>query len=424
MFSDYWKIVKGIFHDVIRVLTWKEIRRLMSDTFFSNSAYLMLSFLISSGAGLVFWIIAAHFYDQSEVGIATAVISLSGLVVAISRLGFEQSLIRFFPDGDRSRIFSTSTIVTTVFAFLMGIILVSTASWWSKDLVMNSEIAFLFLALVTLQSIFLMMDNAFIALRRAKLSFVDNLTMASRLVLVLPLLTLGVAGILTSYIGATLISILVCCYLLHHLGIRFRGIDMSFIKSTFSFSAGNYVYLLLTHIPNNIIPIMILSIIGAEATASYYIAASISSIASLIPRAFNTSLFVEGSHGEELKKTVTKSLVASITLLIPVVIGIYLGGSLILGLLGSGYTSDGLGILQLLLISSMVVIPYSTYSIVLNVQKKMKILILLGSVNCLSLTLLSYLLMLPYGLLGVGCAWILASVISSTFTIIVAKRYT
>jgi O-antigen/teichoic acid export membrane protein len=422
MALDYWGDVKRIFRRTIRILSWKEIKRLLNDPFYSNSAYLMLSFLVASGIGLLFWIAAASFYTQSEVGIATAIISLSGLVVIISRLGFDQALIRFIPKGDKSKIFSTTVIVTTGFALLIGAILVGTIGLWSPSLAMSGYIAILFLALAVLQSIFMMMDNTFVALRKAQLSFVDSLIMGSRLILLLPLLALGFVGILSSYILATAISILVCTYLLYRLGIRLRRIDWSFLRRSFKFSAGNYVYAILTNFPYNVIPILILSYLGAESTASYYIAASICAIASLIPRAFNTSLFVEGSHGVELKKTVIKSLTASIILLIPVIVLIYIGGSFILGLLGEGYTTEGLELLKLLLISSLVVIPYATYSIILNIHKNVRMLIILGLINCVSLSLLSYLLMHIYGLAGVGYAWILASLISSAIAIIVARR--
>ena len=56
--------------------------------------------------------------------------------------------------------------------------------------------------------------------------------------------------------------------------------------------------------PNMLIPIMVLNVLGAESTANYYITYAIVSILFMIPYAFTTSLFVEGSHGGEMKKSV------------------------------------------------------------------------------------------------------------------------
>jgi Na+-driven multidrug efflux pump len=55
----------------------------------------------------------------------------------------------------------------------------------------------------------------------------------------------------------------------------------------------------------------------------------------MIPGAFSTSLFVEGSHGEALKKNTLKSLLGTFSLLIPaVIIYIFIIG---FGILGVGY---------------------------------------------------------------------------------------
>jgi hypothetical protein len=40
-----------------------------------------------------------------------------------------------------------------------------------------------------------------------------------------------------------------------------------------------------------------------------------------IPNAISTSLFVEGSHGEALKRTVVKSLIVIFSLLVPAAAG-------------------------------------------------------------------------------------------------------
>ena len=51
--------------------------------------------------------------------------------------------------------------------------------------------------------------------------------------------------------------------------------------------------------PNLILPIMVLNVLGAEQAAYYYIAYAIAALLFMIPGAISTSLFVEGSHGEE-----------------------------------------------------------------------------------------------------------------------------
>ena len=69
--------------------------------------------------------------------------------------------------------------------------------------------------------------------------------------------------------------------------------------------------------PNLILPIMVLNVLGAEQAAYYYIAYAIAALLFIIPNAISMSLFVEGSHGEALKRTVVKSLVTIFSLLFP-----------------------------------------------------------------------------------------------------------
>ena len=66
-----------------------------------------------------------------------------------------------------------------------------------------------------------------------------------------------------------------------------------------------------------ILPIMVLNVLGAEQAAYYYIAYAIAALHFMIPNAISMLLFVEGSHGEALKRTVVKSLVTIFSLLVP-----------------------------------------------------------------------------------------------------------
>ena len=53
------------------------------------------------------------------------------------------------------------------------------------------------------------------------------------------------------------------------------------------------------------------------------------------------SLFVEGSHGEALKRTVVKSLVTIFSLLVPAACVLYLCGGWVLGVVGAASAARG-----------------------------------------------------------------------------------
>ena len=97
-------------------------------------------------------------------------------------------------------------------------------------------------------------------------------------------------------------------------------------------------------VPNTLLPIMILNMHLVEQAAYYYIVFGIVSLLFMIPESISTSLFVEGSNGQSLKKTVIQSLVIIFLLLTPIALFFYLYGSLILGFIGQDYVAGGSGV--------------------------------------------------------------------------------
>ena len=133
-------------------------------------------------------------------------------------------------------------------------------------------------------------------------------------------------------------------------------------------------------------------------------------------------MFVEGSHGEVLKKAVLKSLFAMFLLLTPLVIILYSSGEFVLGLLGKDYAAGGLNLLRLMVLSSFFVGICQIYSSIKRIQKDMRGLILLGALIFVLLLGLSYTLIPKLGLLGVGYAWMISYGVSSVVVAVFARR--
>lgn len=71
----------------------KFYKHVMSDSLYRNSIYLMLSTLIMSFFGFIFWMVASRLYDAGDIGLATGLISVMGLIVGLSVLGLNVGLI-------------------------------------------------------------------------------------------------------------------------------------------------------------------------------------------------------------------------------------------------------------------------------------------------------------------------------------------
>jgi O-antigen/teichoic acid export membrane protein len=307
---------------------------------YKNSIFLMLKEFATYGFGFLFWIIAARLYSAEGVGIATALISSNIMLATFSGMGLDSLLIRSFPDSkDKSGIFSTCIIVTTIFAFLLGVIFILGINIWSPKLNFQKfEYIFIYMLFLVANSLLTIILTTFIAMRRTEFNFLESLVVGLRVIILFPLISIGATGIFGAYGISFVLAILVALIIIHRLDLKpsFK-IDVRFLREGFYFSAGNYVSWLLITAPNLIMPIMVLNTLGARETAHYYIPFSIASLLFIIPTAISTSLFVEGSHGESLGKTASKSLIAAISILIPGVLLLDHFGRWLLGLIGNNY---------------------------------------------------------------------------------------
>ncbi|MCD6213638.1 MAG: oligosaccharide flippase family protein [Candidatus Desulfofervidus sp.] len=91
----------------------EELKEYLRDPLYKNSFFIMLTSISNAGFGFFFWMLAAKLYPKEDVGIATALISSMALLVLLSRLGLDQSLIRFFPERDKNSVFGTSAVIRT-----------------------------------------------------------------------------------------------------------------------------------------------------------------------------------------------------------------------------------------------------------------------------------------------------------------------
>lgn len=392
----------------IRDLNCKAITALARDPLYRNSFFMAFTNIFNAGCGFFFWMIAARLYSVEQVGLATALISSLGLVILFSRLGFDSSLIRFFTSEDRGKIISTSLIMTTSAGILFGVIFILLAEMVSPSIQFLKEqkyaLAFLFIGL--LNSVAVITGSAFVADRKADHYFLQNIFMALRIPALVSLAFLGVFGIFGSvglgYLIASLFGLLILHRSIAEISLI---VDWEFIRKSFRFSFWNYASSILTAAPGLIIPLMVLNMFGEAEAARYYIAFAIGNLVLYIPQSLGTSLFVEGSHGEGLKKSALRAAAASLILLVPSVSFIFLFGDRILGLLKGDYI-EAFDLLRIIALSSFPVTAYSLFIPIQNVRMEVESIVKLNAIRFVFLLGSSYILMQWFGIMGAGYAWI------------------
>jgi hypothetical protein len=155
--------------------TRAEVQYHLRDPLLKNSLFIMLTSITSAGFGFIFW-----------------------MLVLLSRFGLDFSIIRFFPGADKSRIFSTSAIITTSFAVLFGVIFIAGVDIISPELgslLKSPQNAALFLIFLAASSVTALTAISFIAIRKAAFQFLQSIIVGSRILFLIPLIALGAVGI-------------------------------------------------------------------------------------------------------------------------------------------------------------------------------------------------------------------------------------
>lgn len=398
-----------------------DVRKTLNEPLLRNSLFIMLTSVSTAFVGFLFWLVAARLYTQEDVGIATAIISAMGLLVLISRLGFDQSIIRFFPKCDKDRALGTVLLITTAFSLILGGVFVATAGYWVPDLQIVTTFAPFFLIVLAANMITVFIGTSFIAVRKGDYYFLQGLSFGSRLIFLLPLSILGTLGIFTSFGLSFIVALVISFVLLFRFGVRWKGIDLGFIRESFHFSMAGYFSLLFMTAPQLILPLIVMGILGPAETAQYYIVYAVISILFFVPSSFAHSLFVEGSHGEALKESVLRALAGTYAIVIPIVLLLLVFGNLILGLIGPAY-AEGVDLLRVMALSGIFLCVCETFLAIRKIQDDIKSLFYFSLVLSVLILGLSVVMLLRFGLIGVGYAWLVAYFLGSVYIIYTLTR--
>jgi O-antigen/teichoic acid export membrane protein len=379
----------------------------------------MANTLLTTGAGFVFWVVAARFYSDADVGLAASVISAIFLLGAFSRMGLDYALIRFLPKAERPvDLVNTGFSLSGVVALAMAAIFIAGLALWSPALMFIREHVGLSVGLalfVLFSTLMELMDSVFIANRRAEFVLWKNAILSAiRIPLPIALVSLLHGfGIVTAWGIAALVALASSfCLFLRRVQQRYRPaprLDLGTIKLVWRYSAGNYAADLLNAAPGLVLPIIVVNVVGAEPNAYFYVAWMMAGLLFAIPRAVSMSLFAEGSHFEtRLWRNVVRSLRFTFLLLVPGVVILFLAGKWGLLLFGASYAANGLKLLWVLGVSSVFLGINEAYYSILRVEGRIRELVVVLAFVAAATLAGSYFIIPGAGIIGIGYAWLAA----------------
>ncbi len=399
----------------IRPMARQLARQFKTDSLFRNAVYLMTSTAVMSVLGFGFWLFVAHFYTPSAIGAASALISVSLLIGNFSYLGIDSGLLRFLPSSkDQAAKINTALIVvgalTAIVTLVYAVLGLGTNLPFFETSLLTKSLLAILVVIAVLNSL---TDNVFIANRRAGFHTITYAVLGTtKLILPLFLVSLGSLGIFGAYVGSAGFSLLLTfAFMRKAAGYRFfTKPDWKFIKTTRNYATANYLARLASGLPSQLMPMLIVTRMGAANAAYFSMAWTMSNLLYVIPSATSNSLLAESSADESShKRHLSHSAKMLSVMLVPAVVAAVLVAPYLLQLFGPSYAAHGTLIFQIMAGSTFFVAINYIGTTMLNVARRTRAVVILQAVIATVILGLSFPLM-RYGLAGVGIAFLIGQI--------------
>jgi O-antigen/teichoic acid export membrane protein len=404
------------------LLSLDRLRAHVSIPLYRNGYALLVNSVATSGLGLVYWILAARLYPSQAVGLNAAVLSAMQFLYGIAVLSLGNVLIRYIPLAGRSTprligaIYGASIAITLVagLAFVVGV------RWWLPAfgfLAASPAAAALFVAALVLVCVFALQDSVLIGLREAVWVPVENTLFGVAKVGLLVLLARSARdyGVLASWIvPAALalppVNLLIFRWLVpRHVAATAHQTERLAVGQIARYGGGNYMGQLFSLAGTSLLPVLVASQLGAEATAYFSQPWLLATSLQLIALNLTTSLTVEATLDPgQLRAHCRRVMVQIAWLLVPLVAAVWLGAPTILRAFGPDYAAQGAVVLRWLALAAL---PHSLIALAVGLaraQNRLHVIMAAQGAQCVLTLSLSIALMPLYGITGVGMAYLIS----------------
>lgn len=394
----------------------KYYTRIQNDELYKNSVNIIGSSVINAGLGLIFWTLAARLYPPSDIGVTTSMMGVVGFILSLSLLGLTEALVRFLPsENDKRAAINTATyicILTGIIITLASIFILPQYQPHLSDLLNNTNGRIYYASYAVFLIISTIQDAIFVTTRRTGIILIKTLLNNLAKILIISFIPIKTTeGLFLAISAAQFLAMALGMIILHRVDMGFSIKIFHDIKSWFSFSFANYATGLVSNGVLMILPLMILSSLGPEMSAYYYVAYTISTGLRFIPQGISRSLFAEGSNNfHTLKEQVKKTVKFMAITMLPLCVILLISAEPILNIFGRQYAANGTQSLQILIIVSLLSSINYIGDVILNTTKRIKLFMITNLINALS-TLVFVLPLLRFGLTGVSVGWLLSEIL-------------
>ena len=390
---------------------------------YRNGYALVANTVVTSGLGALYWVVAARSFSAEAVGINAAALSAMVLIANLSQLNLANALNRFVPDaGGRTGwlIYGAYAVATPLAAVVSIVFLIGQPSWApGLDILRSSPLAIVGFVLATMGwTVFVLQDAALTGLRRATWIPPENAVYSlAKIGLLLGFAvsapSLGIFASATLPLLFVIVPINILIYrraVPHHVGARFAAADF-FASLSWRVTVG-------------LMPVLVLSLAGAEANAYFFLASTIAYTLFLIGKNTGMSLITEAALApHKLQSFSRKVLIQTSGIVIPAAAALVAFAPVVLRIFGPDYAREGSTVLRLLVLSA---IPHTVISLnvsILRAERRMGTLAVLQGAMAILVIVLSVVLLPILGINGVGWAWLATTTVVAVAVLATNLRF-
>jgi O-antigen/teichoic acid export membrane protein len=394
---------------------------------------LAIGSLINAGFGFVFWIFATHWYDERTVGLSASALSASLLLTGIGQLNLNDFLVRFVPSAGRRarRLVLTCYAVSTSFSLVVAMAFLALVPVVAPglDFLLTPVTASCFVVATTGYAVFVLQDGALTAVRRPGWVVGENLIFALTKLLLLALCAALAlfSGILLSWAGALVVSLIVANYVLLRRAVPQHERDT---KTTpppprmLGYAAADWLGYLFRVAAYTLVPLIVLNSLGAEQSAYFSVAWNVAYVPYMLARNMGTSLLAESMRRpDRLVEHGLRVLRHSGLLLAGVTAVLVAAAPQILSLFGAAYAAEGTNLLRLLALSALPNLLLSVAIDVARARRRLRWAVALQVTMCVLVLGLTHLLLPWLGLVGAGVAWLVTQCVIAGFLLVCRSRW-
>ena len=407
------------------VQTRRRLRGLYGESLLRTGHLLVANTVGNAGFGVLYWLLAANFYAPAVVAVNSAAISAMMLLAGAAQLNLMSALLRFVPTSGAAagRMIRRAYLVGGTLSGVVAVIFLLGLNVWSpddlEDLLQPGYPAISFVVATILWSIFVMQDNALVAVGRPGGVPAENTSFAVLKIVLIAVLAFGLAGpsgiwwswtvAMAVCVGGTSIYLFaraVPAFVRDHAHEQAQVVTLRDLRR---FVGPDYVGALAWIACTTVVPLVVLGLTGADNSAAFSLPWSMCIALYSVPSAFGQSLIAHSVRNQALLEVNYRRAVHhTLTLLTPVVALVVAFAPLGLRLFGPFYAAHSTTTLRLLAISA---IPNTVVTLSVSkarVARRMASVVgILVGLSVLVLTLI-YVFVPRLGVVGGGLAWLTA----------------